>query len=294
VNLRMIWAESLKITKNRAAVVTSVLMTLGVGILIMVIPELYRIGRTNIAIVGGQRGLQRGAIADAFLGSIAAMIVGSLAGTGDLGAGIFRDLVATGRSRWALFAAKVPGAFLYWIPMMTFGWIVICLLDVWFSFHGTVPSRAAFQGPCAPVGPDVRGFPSPSCSFYAGTTPPFSQFVDWYLWVMLYTGFILLVSIGLACWVGSRAITLGILIPFQLFVAPILSAITQLGGVRQALYPQSLGLIAPNVGGQGAPIRHLVGGQTITTSLAMAWFVLAVWIVVMLGVGALRTARRDA
>jgi hypothetical protein len=295
MSARMIRAEALKISKNRAVVITAILMTLGVGVLIMVIPELYRIGRTGVAIVGGQRGLQRGAITDAFLGSIAAMIVGSLVGTGDLSAGVFRDLVATGRSRWALFAAKVPGAFVFWIPLISFGWIVICLLDVWFSFHGSAPLRSGLPGPCAgQLGLGLRGGPGPNCAFFSGATPPFSQFVNWYLWVLLYTGFILLVAIGLSSWVGSRAITLGILIPFQLFVAPILSSISQLGGVRQVLYPQSMGLIAPDVGGQGVPIRHLIGGQTITTSLAMAWFVLALWVVALLGAGAFRNARRDA
>jgi ABC-type transport system involved in multi-copper enzyme maturation permease subunit len=288
----MVSAELLKVTRNRGVVITAAFMTLGLGTLIMVIPQLYRIGHPSLGYVGGQRGLQRGAIAMAFFGSFAAMIAGSSVGTGDVASGVFRDLVATGRSRWSLFAARVPGAALFWVPLITAAFVVTSLLDVWFSAHGTVSGcgQAVITiGPGAPV----RGGPiGPDCSFVNGTTPPFSQFVDWYLWVLLYTVFVLLVALGLSSWVGSRAITLGILIPWQLFASPILASITQLAGLRQVLYTQSLSLIAPDFG-QGAGIRHILG-QPVTSSLITAWVVLIGWIVVMLAAGAIRTANRDA
>ncbi len=37
-------------------------------------------------------------------------MIGIDAGAGDLSAGVFRDLVVTGRSRLALFASRVPAA----------------------------------------------------------------------------------------------------------------------------------------------------------------------------------------
>jgi hypothetical protein len=43
------------------------------------------------------------------IGSVAAVLIGVSAGGGDLGAGVFRELVVTGRSRLALFAARIPG-----------------------------------------------------------------------------------------------------------------------------------------------------------------------------------------
>jgi hypothetical protein len=44
------------------------------------------------------------------LGSIAAILIGSTAGAGDVASGFFRTLVVTGRSRAALFAARIPSA----------------------------------------------------------------------------------------------------------------------------------------------------------------------------------------
>jgi hypothetical protein len=43
-------------------------------------------------------------------GPLAAILIGVEAGTGDASAGVFRDLVVTGRSRMALLASRVPAA----------------------------------------------------------------------------------------------------------------------------------------------------------------------------------------
>ena len=45
-----------------------------------------------------------------FMGPVAAVLIGAEAGAGDLAAGVFRDNVLTGRSRTALFLARIPAA----------------------------------------------------------------------------------------------------------------------------------------------------------------------------------------
>jgi len=45
-----------------------------------------------------------------FMGPVAAVLIGAEAGAGDLNAGVFRDNVVTGRSRLALFLARIPAA----------------------------------------------------------------------------------------------------------------------------------------------------------------------------------------
>ena len=45
-----------------------------------------------------------------FMGPVAAILIGAEAGAGDLAAGVFRDNVLTGRSRTALFLARIPAA----------------------------------------------------------------------------------------------------------------------------------------------------------------------------------------
>lgn len=283
MTLRMVRAEVLRIRKNRGVMIAAFAMTLLIGVLITVIPELYRLGHHGLAYVGGERGLERASIAVGFLGSIGAMIMGSAAASIDLSTGVFRDLVATGRSRTSLFLARVAGALVSWVPVVTIAYAVTAGLDWWFSRHG------------APVSPEcVAGLRGATCAYFSGATPPVSQFVEWYLWILAYTCFLLLVAVGLAALAGSRAITLGILIPFQLFVAPILSAVSQIGGARELLYTQSISRIVPQVGPVvGAGARHLLG-TTVTTSLVTAWLVLALWVVVFCGAGCWRTVRRDA
>ena len=53
-----------------------------------------------------------------FFGPLAALLIGVEAGTGDAAAGVFRDLVVTGRSRLALFATRVPAALAVTVAMM--------------------------------------------------------------------------------------------------------------------------------------------------------------------------------
>jgi hypothetical protein len=50
------------------------------------------------------------------IGMVAAIMVGVTAGGGDLGAGVFRELVVTGRSRVALFGVRFPGGILFLAP----------------------------------------------------------------------------------------------------------------------------------------------------------------------------------
>ncbi len=52
----------------------------------------------------------------ALVGVVGAILAGVTAGSGDLGAGVFRELVVTGRSRLAVFAVRIPGGLLFLLP----------------------------------------------------------------------------------------------------------------------------------------------------------------------------------
>jgi len=278
VTYRLVTAEFLKLVKRKGVVIAAVILTLVMVIIVMAVPQLYHLRHSaTTATTGGYRGMYRGSIVLGFLGSVAGLIVGSAAGTGDLSSGIFRVLVATGRSRWALFAARVPGSLALFVPIVTVAFAVMIGFDEWFS-SGTASI--------------VCGGPSQQfCVTVGSGAPPASEFVHWYLWVLLITCFDLLVSLGLSSWVSSRSLTIGLLLGFQLIVAPLLSQVTQLGGAREALFTQSFTRLAPPRGSlQG--VRMF--GLPVTSSVAMAWFVLAVWVVVLVGAGAWRTATRDA
>jgi hypothetical protein len=172
----------------------------------------------------------------------------------------------------------VPGALLFFVPLVTVSYAAMAGFDVWFSTKSPVVS-------CGPLG---------FCQQYSSAAPTALLFAHWYLWVLLITCFDLLVALGLSSLLGSRSLTIGILLPFQLIVAPLLSGVGQLGGVRQALFTQSFTrLVPPRVAG-GPDVGAHMFGQLVTSSVGMAWFVLAAWLVVLIGAGAWRTATRDA
>src|SRR5581483_8730552 len=73
---------------------------------------------------GGVVNLGHAAFVLAALGSVAAAIVASAAGGGDLDAGVYRDLVVTGRSRLALYASRIPAGLAFLLPFASAAYTV--------------------------------------------------------------------------------------------------------------------------------------------------------------------------
>ena len=64
------------------------------------------------------------------LTGVAAMLIGVTAGAGDLAAGVFRELVVTGRSRRELFAARIPAGLALVIPLTAVGFAIASLASI--------------------------------------------------------------------------------------------------------------------------------------------------------------------
>ena len=78
----------------------------------------------------------------AIFGPLAAILIGAEAGAGDVAVGVFRDLVATGRSRLALFATRVPAAIaLSWI--VTGAAYVLLVIGVYALAAGSATPSAS-------------------------------------------------------------------------------------------------------------------------------------------------------
>ncbi len=87
-------------------------------------------------------------------GFIAAATVGCTAGSRDLTEGMFRHLVVTGRSRLALYLARIPAGLAIVVPLVAIGYTILCAVCVFAapSFiddsNVNIPpglSRAAFE-----------------------------------------------------------------------------------------------------------------------------------------------------
>src|SRR5205085_5585102 len=105
--------------------------------------------------------------------------------------GVYRELVVTGRSRLALYASRVPAGLAFLLPFVGAAYGVAAVACV------------AFAG----------GRPVPTVHLLVTTG----------LWATLEVTFYYLLAVGIACLVGSRSYTIGILLAWRLALTPILA-----------------------------------------------------------------------
>lgn len=243
---QMVAADLLKLRRKRSIMALAAFFTIGVVVLyfgISAIQHASSPGQNGPA--GGLHNFDRATvILSVFFGALAAILVGTEAGTTDLASGVFRDLVVTGRSRLWLFAVRVPAAL---IVTLSFALVAMGL---------SLGAAYAFAG----------GLPTPSASFA----------IESVLWVCGAQALLCVVAVGLGSFTGSRAGSLVTLIGWQVIANRLLAMITFLGGARDALPNVALGALKP-----GEPLPDVNG---LTMSAGLAAVVIAAWVVAWLGV----------
>ncbi len=88
-------------------------------------------------------------------GFIVAATLGSTAGSVDLTDGMFRHLVVTGRSRLALYLARIPAGLAIIVPMVAIGFAIVCAVCVFAA-----PTQLSYQGVIVPPGLSHSAFES--------------------------------------------------------------------------------------------------------------------------------------
>jgi hypothetical protein len=254
---RLVTAEILKLRRRKGVMVAAAVLTSGAVVIIFAVRLILHLtspGQNGPA--GGLSAFTNVMFALSELASIAAILIGAAAGASDLDAGVFRNLVSTGRSRLALFGARIPAGLAVLVPIV---------------------AAAAALAALAAVGL-AGGLPVPSVGLMIQTG----------LWVELQVVLTFFVALGLSSLIGSRSTTVAVLLALQLVATPIILQLHQLNGVRQLLLGVPISELRPGSG----PLRDGGAGFTMTaTSIAV---VLMVWALVPLAVGAWKTVRRDA
>ncbi|MGN6867787.1 MAG: hypothetical protein ACTHMY_05210 [Solirubrobacteraceae bacterium] len=171
-----------------------------------------------------------------FMGPVAAVLIGAEAGAGDLAAGVFRDNVVTGRSRWALFLARIPAALV----------VTFAVIAVGFAFGLAV----------------IFGF--------AGglATPSLSLILESAAWLLLANGVVCVVAIGLATLTGSRPATITTLVAWELVLSPMLLQSKSLGSVRDGLLDGVFVFLKPGPA-SGAP--SITMAVAVAVAAIIAW-----------------------
>lgn len=102
----MVGAEILKLRRNRSLLAFALLLSVGVSVVLFVYGQIQHASNpAKHAPAGGTDGFQHAVRAlGLFFGGLVSILIGAEAGTADETSGVFGDLVATGRSRLALFA----------------------------------------------------------------------------------------------------------------------------------------------------------------------------------------------
>jgi ABC-type transport system involved in multi-copper enzyme maturation permease subunit len=255
--IRLVRAELLKLVTRRGLMVASFLLTVGVTLATFAILEgLHADDPARHKLVGGIAHFDDGEYSLTQLATVAAILIGVAAGAGDLGAGVFRGLVVTGRPRWQLYAARIPAGLLVVMPLVALAFAALAGLS-----H---------------LVPGPRGVPSATLTVEAG------------LWLELYVAAMFLLALGLASLLGSRATTLGTLAGVQLLITPVVQGLHDPGVGADGVLGVALWHLAPDEVLNGAPQGH------VAMSLATAVGVILVWMVVAVGAGAWRTSTREA
>jgi hypothetical protein len=255
---RLVRAEVLKLRKRRGLVAITACLTIGAAVVPYgILAILHWANPAHHGPAGGVTNLGHGLLVLSLLSGVAAIIVGSTAGAGDLAAGVFRELVVTGRSRRALFRARIPGGLAFLLAFVAVAYTIAAAATVVFA--GSLPA------------------PSTGLLAEAGA------------WLLLSCAFWFALALGVASLVSSRSMTIGGLLAFRLAVSPLLLSIGPLGVGRDAVPGAALERLAPHA------VREFTRQSgPIPMSLAVAELVLVAWAVAALALGAWRTVTRDA
>jgi hypothetical protein len=206
---------------------------------------------------GGIANLGHGMSVLVLVGSIGAIIAGASAGADDLSSGVFRELVVTGRSRVALFGARLPGGLAF----------VLSFAAVAYAISAVVSATANAEL----------------------AAPSLTLVVESGLWVFAELAFYFVLGLGFASVTGSRAYTIGILLAWRTVASHLLVSISALGVYRNVIPDVPFVRLAPS--GVEENVRDI---PHMSISLPAAVLVLLLWVGVAVALGAWRTAMRDA
>jgi hypothetical protein len=212
--MRLVAAEILKLRRRRVLMTWAALLTIGTPIVAYsILVALHAASPGKHGPAGGAQNLRDLLGLYSIVGGLAGVLIGTTAGSQDMSAGIFRDLVVTGRPRKRLFDVRTPGALAVYLPLLAAG------------FGLAVAGAYAFAGGLVtPSGADV------------------GRYAAW----ILATGVLdIVLGVALSSVVSSRIAT-GVLVVWNAFVAPLLMQIDALGGARKAISVAAARSFAPS------------------------------------------------
>ncbi len=146
----LISTKHLEVRKRRALMVVVVLLCVALPVLVLGLRLIFHAVDPATYGPAGSPSIFSGLVNSmSEFGFIAAAALGASAGTTDLSDGMFRHLVVTGRSRLALYFARIPVGLSILLPLIGIAFAMVCLVT---SYAGSPqPTTVGVNGSSIPV-----------------------------------------------------------------------------------------------------------------------------------------------
>jgi hypothetical protein len=258
----LIATRHMELRKRHGLMVTAALLVLGPPVLFLGLRLLFHaVDPKTFAGPAGNPGIfQVVTNMEVNFAFIVAATIGATVGTGDLSDGMFRHLVITGRSRIALYLARIPVGLAVVVPLAALAFAMPCLvtsfagvpqpasvnvngvnlpvsldqaqLGSWIAQHPAQANEAFVGGPVGPQGRAVRalvgrGLPATYAQYLTNENqelnPAVNEMVKIGLWIELDVAVGFLVGLGLASLIGQRTVPIVLLIVLQILITPLMA-----------------------------------------------------------------------
>jgi hypothetical protein len=256
----LIATKHLELRKRRGLMIAVVLLTLGLPFLLLGLRLLFHaVDPHSYGPAGSPSVFAALCNTMAEFGFIAAATLGTAAGTTDLTDGVFRHLVVTGRSRLALYLARIPAGLSILLALVAMAFTMVCLVT---SYEGTPqPTSTSINGVSVPTGlgetqlktwllqhpqqaaAAFQSGPGPglapsraaidknlatidgdyTADELVSQNPPVNEMAKIGLWLELEVGIGFMVGLGLGSLLGQRTVSTILMIALEIIVTPILA-----------------------------------------------------------------------
>jgi hypothetical protein len=153
----MIATRFMELRRRRGLMITLILVTIGIPTVFLAIRLLLHALAPKTYGPAGGYSIYTALVSGVLyvFGFIVAATLGATSGSADLNEGMFRHLVVTGRSRLALYAARIPAGLAIIVPLVAVGFTIVCAVCVFAA-----PSTLNYNGVTVPVNLSRTGLES--------------------------------------------------------------------------------------------------------------------------------------
>ena len=267
----MIGAKFLELRRRRVLVAVTAAFTVGTPVIFYGIREIYHLSDPARYGPAGADAFANVVTLMAEFGFIVAVMLGATAGTSDLTDGMFRHLVITGRSRLALYLARIPAGLSILLSLAAVGFTVTALATAFLGGPEPASLAAALPGDLARSG----------------------------LWLELDLVIGFTVGLGLGSLMGQRTVPVVLLTVWQIIITPALAdhVLPHLINAQRIVVGVAMDQLKPAVLAGGVTVGPGGGIQPVALPPMPTWAMAAViagWILGWLTIGAWKMATRDA